>query len=124
MRSLSLFALLLAACSADSSDRSSAAAAEAPRGSDSAAPAPAPRDSAAGQPSAPGTASRPRVPRADSAIVRGIYVNRWAAQSPKRMRSLIALADSTEVNAFVIDIKDEFGINYASADRSEEHTSE
>jgi hypothetical protein len=26
------------------------------------------------------------------------------------------LADSTEINAFVIDIKDEFGLNYASAD--------
>ena len=32
------------------------------------------------------------------------------------MRALIALADSTEINAFVIDIKDEFGVNYASAD--------
>jgi hypothetical protein len=49
-------------------------------------------------------------------VVRGIYVNRFAAQSPHKMRSLIALADSTEINAFVIDIKDEFGINYASTD--------
>jgi hypothetical protein len=49
-------------------------------------------------------------------VVRGIYVNRFAAQSPRKMRSLIALADSTEINAFVIDIKDEFGINYASTD--------
>jgi hypothetical protein len=32
------------------------------------------------------------------------------------MRSLIALADTTEINAFVIDIKDEFGINYQSQD--------
>jgi hypothetical protein len=48
--------------------------------------------------------------------VRGIYVNRFAAQSPRKMRSLIALADSTEINGFVIDIKDEFGINYASTD--------
>jgi hypothetical protein len=32
------------------------------------------------------------------------------------MRSLIAMADSTEINAFVIDIKDEFGINYVSSD--------
>ena len=32
------------------------------------------------------------------------------------MRSLIALADSTEINGFVIDIKDEFGINYVSSD--------
>src|SRR5215469_6753732 len=48
--------------------------------------------------------------------IRGLYVNRFAAQSPKKMRSLIALADSTEINGFVIDIKDEFGINYASTD--------
>ncbi len=32
------------------------------------------------------------------------------------MRSLIELADSTEINAFVIDIKDEFGVNYVSPD--------
>ena len=49
-------------------------------------------------------------------VVRGLYVNRWAAQSPARMRSLIAIADSTEINGFVIDLKDEFGLNYASGD--------
>ncbi len=32
------------------------------------------------------------------------------------MGQLIALADATEINAFVIDIKDEFGINYRSTD--------
>jgi len=48
--------------------------------------------------------------------IRGLYVNRFAAQSPKKMRSLLALADSTEINAFVIDIKDEFGINYQTHD--------
>ena len=32
------------------------------------------------------------------------------------MKNLIALADTTEINAFVIDIKDEFGINYVSTD--------
>jgi len=49
-------------------------------------------------------------------VLRGLYVNRFAAQSPRKMRALIELADSTEINAFVIDIKDEFGINYVSAD--------
>jgi hypothetical protein len=49
-------------------------------------------------------------------VVRGLYVNRFAAQSRRRMGSLIALADTTEINAFVIDIKDEFGINYRTAD--------
>jgi hypothetical protein len=32
------------------------------------------------------------------------------------MRHLIAIADSTEINAFVIDIKDEFGLNWHSSD--------
>ena len=32
------------------------------------------------------------------------------------MASLIALADSTEINALVIDVKDEFGLNYKSSD--------
>lgn len=52
----------------------------------------------------------------DSAIVRALYVNRSAAQSPRRMRALIAIADSTEINALVIDMKDEFGLNYRSMD--------
>ncbi|HEU4642136.1 MAG TPA: putative glycoside hydrolase [Gemmatimonadaceae bacterium] len=52
----------------------------------------------------------------DSAAVRGLYVNRFAAQSERRMRRLIAIADSTEINALVIDIKDEFGLNYDSSD--------
>jgi hypothetical protein len=48
--------------------------------------------------------------------VRGLYVNRFAAQSGKKMRHLIGIADSTEINAFVIDVKDEFGLNYNSSD--------
>jgi len=52
----------------------------------------------------------------DTTPVRGIYVNRFAAQSPRRMRQLIAVADSTEINAFVIDVKDEFGLNFDSPD--------
>jgi hypothetical protein len=50
------------------------------------------------------------------AFVRGLYVNRYAAESERKMRSLVALADTTEINAFVIDMKDEFGINYVSSD--------
>jgi hypothetical protein len=44
--------------------------------------------------------------------LRALYVNRWASQSRKRMAKLIAAADSTEINALVIDMKDEFGLNY------------
>jgi hypothetical protein len=54
--------------------------------------------------------------QSDTAIIRGLYVNRFAAQSVKRMHQLIAIADATEINAFVIDVKDEFGLNFASAD--------
>jgi hypothetical protein len=50
------------------------------------------------------------------APIRGLYVNRFAAQSTKKMKHLIGIADSTEVNAFVIDVKDEFGLNYNSDD--------
>lgn len=45
-----------------------------------------------------------RVPRPDS--VRALYVNAWAAGSRSRMAALIAIADSTEINAFVIDVKE------------------
>lgn len=45
-----------------------------------------------------------RVPRPDS--VRALYVNSWAAGSRSRMADLIAIADSTEINAVIIDIKE------------------
>ena len=51
-----------------------------------------------------------------SAPIRGLYVNRFAAQSTKKMHHLLAIADSTEINAFVVDVKDEFGLNFASTD--------
>ena len=67
-------------------------------------------------PRSSGASASGRLTPADVPVVRGLYVNRWAAQSPARMRSLIAIADSTEINGFVIDLKDEFGLNYASGD--------
>jgi hypothetical protein len=45
-----------------------------------------------------------RVPRPDS--LRALYVNGWAAGRRGDMRALIAIADSTEINAFVIDVKE------------------
>src|SRR5437868_5973333 len=51
-----------------------------------------------------------------STPIRGLYINRFAAQSTKKMTRLIGVADSTEINAFVIDIKDEFGLNFHSSD--------
>jgi len=48
--------------------------------------------------------------------IRALYVNRFAAQSSKKMQHLIGIADSTEINGLVIDIKDEFGLNFHSSD--------
>ncbi len=49
----------------------------------------------------------PRFPRPKN--VRGLYVNAWAAGSAKRMQTLLGIARRTEVNSFVIDIKDASG---------------
>jgi hypothetical protein len=65
---------------------------------------------------APAPAPTPASTPAPPAFVRGLYVNRYAAESDRKMRRLIAMADTTEINAFVIDLKDEFGINYESRD--------
>ncbi|MBA3645708.1 MAG: hypothetical protein H0W63_05965 [Gemmatimonadaceae bacterium] len=63
----------------------------------------------------------PLPPGLDSAIkglvpIRGLYLYRFAPQNWKRLNHLIAIADSTEINAFVIDLKDEFGLNFHSSD--------
>src|SRR5260221_5604896 len=47
-----------------------------------------------------------RVPRPE--VVRGLYVNRWAAVG-KKLGQLIDIAKTTEVNALVIDVKDDRG---------------
>jgi hypothetical protein len=52
----------------------------------------------------------------ESKPIRALYVNRFAAQSTKKMQHLIGIADSTEINGLVIDIKDEFGLNFHSSD--------
>jgi len=38
--------------------------------------------------------------------VRALYVNAWAAGSRARMADLIRIADATEINAFIVDIKE------------------
>lgn len=48
----------------------------------------------------------PLVPTPDT--LRGLYVNRWAALG-RRVRDLIDVAGRTEVNALVIDVKDDRG---------------
>ena len=111
MRSILFAALAALACEPNASARASQLATAGTASAQTSAPT-SPADTA--KPRARTTPDTVR--RADTAIVRGLYVLRWAAQSPARMRKLIAIADSTEINALVIDIKDEFGLNYRSAD--------
>jgi hypothetical protein len=54
------------------------------------------------------TASTPRPFVARPPVVRGLYVNRWAAIS-RKMWDLIGIAKRTEANALVIDVKDDRG---------------
>ena len=48
-------------------------------------------------------------------VLRGLYLNAYAAGSKTRLPKLLAIADSTEINAFVIDVKDEKGMRYRTA---------
>ena len=134
-----LAAVLIAGCTAqaesgvqDSGVAAGADAAFAPVAGDSTADSASRGSSSQGEPStndadaiggglaslgSRGPSAGARVNRLDSTeVVRALYVNRWAAQSRNRMRSLIAMADTTVVNAFVLDMKDEFGLNYVSED--------
>jgi hypothetical protein len=99
----------LAACGANTSD-----APQAPP--PAAAGAAAANAARAGTPRGGGDSAALALQRAPAPAVRALYVNRFASQSAARMRHLVALADSTEVNALVVDMKDEFGLNYQPAD--------
>src|SRR5215207_9504501 len=116
MRRYPLFTAALLACSSSDAkvaDSTKATAALASPRTDSATPASS-GGSVAGDSVA--VANVKPASAADLPIIRGLYVNRFAAQSAKRMRKLIDIADSTEVNAFVIDVKDEFGLNISAQD--------
>ena len=58
----------------------------------------------------------PPPPRGEApAVVRGVYMNGWVFSS-SRFFDLLSLADTTEINAFVIDVKDATGyITYRSS---------
>lgn len=61
-------------------------------------------------PAVPDSIARPRQPRvATPRVVRGLYVNRWAVRG-QRIWELIDVAKRTEVNALVIDVKDDRGL--------------
>ena len=65
---------------------------------------------------APDSLLRPKPPLVPTPpVIRGLYVNRWAAVGQK-MWDLIGVARRTEVNALVIDVKDDRGfVLYRSA---------
>ncbi|MFL5617961.1 MAG: putative glycoside hydrolase [Gemmatimonadaceae bacterium] len=65
-------------------------------------------DSAAKPTTSADSSPRPLPLSPRPAIVRGLYVNRWAALGD-RMWQLIDVAKRTEVNALVIDVKDDRG---------------
>lgn len=63
--------------------------------------------------------AEPRIegPRASAPpIIRGLYLNAYAAGSRARLSRLMQMADETEINAFVIDVKDERGIHYRGSE--------
>jgi hypothetical protein len=108
-------ALGLVACGAATADHGNAPAGASGASGASGAAAPARAQPAAPSPAPAGRVAELARHTGPAPAVRALYVNRFAAQSRARMRALVALADSTEVNALVIDMKDEFGLNYASA---------
>ena len=79
-----------------------------------------PRGATAADTTKPVASAHPTPPVLDSLIkgtlaARGLYVFRYAV-NPRRLKHLIGIADSTEINAFVIDVKDEFGLNFRPGD--------
>lgn len=100
LRAAALAALLplVAACGGDDADTGAPGAAE---------EAVAVAQPAAEEPPPPPT-PREEAPE----IIRGLYLNAYAAGSPTRLPRLIEMADETEVNAFVVDVKTERGVHY------------
>jgi hypothetical protein len=93
---------LLAACGGDAGGEKGRSAA-----GDSTA---APGDSATAAPQQAAQSPRDKAPP----IIRGLYINAYKAGSGTHRRRLIEIADQTEINAFVIDMKDERGLHYTS----------
>ena len=97
-----MLALLAAGCH----DRAPSAGAIPPPG---VAAAPSPESRARADSAAADSALKARIVRVPTPdVVRGLYVNRWAALG-KKMGQLIDIAKTTEVNALVIDVKDDRG---------------
>jgi hypothetical protein len=87
----------------------SLSAQQAPRWGDELPPAPPPPDSLFAIPKVELPAQWPAPPLTrPPSPVRAIYVNAWAFGG-RRFYDLVRLADRTEINAFVIDVKDDTG---------------
>jgi hypothetical protein len=71
-----------------------------------ATPPPAPPPSALG--------SRGLSPVQRPEHVRALYLNAWAAGSVRKLQKLIEIANQTEVNSFVIDVKEGGEVSYAT----------
>jgi len=96
-------AVVLAACGGDGGG-----AGEKGAGGDSA-------QAARGDSAAPAQPQATRSPRGKAPpIIRGLYVNAYKAGSGVHRKRLIEIADQTEINAFVVDVKDERGLHYVS----------
>jgi hypothetical protein len=66
--------------------------------------------SALGQGSSPEVTLPPAPPlRPPPDTVRALYVNAWAFGSARRFADLVRLAETTEINALIIDVKDDTG---------------
>ncbi len=57
------------------------------------------------------SAAKPQIPGASKRVakpdsVRALYVNAWASGSHSRMTELLRVADATEINTFIIDVKE------------------
>jgi hypothetical protein len=100
---------LLAACGGDNGAKKTADAAKPAAG--------APADSAAAtangaQPAATPGGDASQVLGKMPAQVRGIYLNAYSLGP--RLKNQLRIADETEINTFVIDVKDERGLHYRS----------
>ncbi|HEX6694472.1 MAG TPA: putative glycoside hydrolase [Longimicrobiales bacterium] len=63
---------------------------------------------------APGRPGERVIPVATPEVVRGLYLNAWAAGSTRKLDRLIGIANETEVNTFVIDVKEGGEVSYRS----------
>jgi hypothetical protein len=97
---------LAAACGGDAQKPGSTS-----RGGDSASGAPGDTGAVA-SPSTPGSNAQGDVRDNAPPQIRGFYINAYAAGSRTRLPQLLKIADETEINAFVVDVKDEKGIRY------------